>query len=566
MNHQNTNDRQLERTIVGAAPLTDVTRSRSSRPPVEMIAGSRPQVADETQSLLRVRLRAAAIVLFVACGSFFVRDLFIPGFPLLWLQVVVCSLLIAGTGLLHSRVSLTLRQLRSLELGIFGLMAAYLAFYQYTMILKKVEQGTPVFALAAGKNAIIYTFGLVMLYGTFIPNTWKRAACVVFPLGTVPPVVNIVLGLRFANVKHVGQQMLNFEQISDNLIILVLGAVAASYGAHIINSLRVEAFKARQFGQYRLKEQIGAGGMGEVYLAEHCLLKRPCAIKLIRPGKQADPDAIARFEREVRTTAKLSHWNTIQIFDYGRTDDGTFYYVMEFLPGMSLADIVRQFGPMPPGRVIHLLRQTCQALREAHTTGLIHRDIKPANIFAAVIGGVCDVAKLLDFGLVKQTVPDRDVQLSQDGAATGSPLYMSPEQATAASEPDARSDIYSLGATAYVLLTGRVPFEGKNPVQIMIAHARDPVIPPSQRRPGLPADLDAVVLRCLAKDPEQRYADISSLERALAACADAGTWTEADAERWWSEIVPNIENPARFASQARQFTEQLEETIISVAT
>jgi serine/threonine-protein kinase len=275
--------------------------------------------------------------------------------------------------------------------------------------------------------------------------------------------------------------------------------------------------------------------MGDVYLAEHCLLKRPCAIKLIRPGSQTDPLALARFEREVRTTAKLTHWNTIGIFDYGRTEDGTFYYVMEFLPGLSLADLVKRFGPLPAGRVIHLLRQTCRALSEAHAAGLIHRDIKPANIFAARLGGTSDVAKLLDFGLVRHASQDQNIQITQDHAFSGSPLYMAPEQA-ANSVPDARSDIYSLGATAYFALTGRVPFEGTNPVHVMIAHARDPVAPPSTLISGIPADLEQIVLRCLAKRPEDRYPDVASLERALAGCADANTWGDAEAERWWSEV------------------------------
>ncbi len=190
--------------------------------------------------------------------------------------------------------------------------------------------------------------------------------------------------------------------------------------------------------------------MGEVYLAEHQLMKRPCAIKMIRPEMAADAQALARFEREVRATAALSHWNSIDIFDYGHDQEGTFYYVMEYLPGMNLGDIVKQFGPMPASRVIHLLRQTCDALGEAHQVGLIHRDIKPANIFAAERGGHQDVAKLLDFGLVKPISKTVNLDLTSDGTVTGSPLYMSPEQAVG-DEPDVRSDIYALGAVAYFL-------------------------------------------------------------------------------------------------------------------
>ncbi len=215
-------------------------------------------------------------------------------------------------------------------------------------------------------------------------------------------------------------------------------ALVATYAVHIINSARREAFKARQFGQYRLLERLGGGGMGEVFRAEHVLLKRPCAIKLIKAANEAERHAIARFEKEVKATAKLTHWNTVEIYDYGRTDDGTFYYVMELLPGMSLEDLVEKHGPLPPARVVYLLRQVCGALQEAHLAGLIHRDIKPANIFAAQRGGVYDVAKLLDFGLVKQRANESDGETASRESVSGTPLYMSPEQASAYEEVDAQ--------------------------------------------------------------------------------------------------------------------------------
>jgi serine/threonine protein kinase len=246
----------------------------------------------------------------------------------------------------------------------------------------------------------------------------------------------------------------------------------------------------------------------------------------------ADPRALARFEREVRTTAQLSHWNTVEIYDYGRTEDGTFFYVMEYLPGLSLDTLVERHGPLPPERVIHLLRQACQALNEAHGLGLIHRDIKPGNIFAACRGGLHDVTKLLDFGLAKRKIEAPSTQLSHQGSITGSPLYMSPEQASG-QRADHRSDLYSLGAVAYYLLTGRALFHGDNALSVIIAHARDAAPPPSTLRPDIPADLERVVLRCLSKSPADRYQDALSLERALAACAAAGLWTQDRAAAWW---------------------------------
>ena len=251
--------------------------------------------------------------------------------------------------------------------------------------------------------------------------------------------------------------------------------------------------------------------MGEVYLAEHLLMKRPCAIKIIRPEKTGNRRVLARFEREVRATAKLSHWNTIDIFDYGRAADGTFYYVMEYLPGLSLAQMVDSYGPLAPERVIFLLSQTCDALSEAHAAGLIHRDIKPANIFVARRGGHYDVAKLLDFGMVKPMGGIESVDLSIEGSITGSPLFMSPEQALGTREPDVRSDIYSLGVVGYFLLSGRPPFESQRPIQVLFSHANQKPVPLSIVAREVPKDLESVIMRCMEKQPEDRYQSAAEL-------------------------------------------------------
>ena len=216
----------------------------------------------------------------------------------------------------------------------------------------------------------------------------------------------------------------------DAMVLLIL-AVGSAFGARTIFLLRKQVAEARQLGQYHLRRKIGCGGMGEVYLAEHQLLKRPCAIKLIRANHLAEPRALERFEREVRLTATLSHPNTVEIYDYGRTENGTYYYVMEYLPGLNLAELVQKHGPLPPGRAVHLLRQVCLALREAHAAGLIHRDVKPSNIFAARRGGMDDVAKLLDFGLVQPPTRRSAPDLSGEDKIVGTPHFMSPEQSGA---------------------------------------------------------------------------------------------------------------------------------------
>ncbi len=323
---------------------------------------------------------------------------------------------------------------------------------------------------------------------------------------------------------------------------MVIGALTATAGVYTIGSLRREAYRAKQLGQYRLREKLGQGGMGEVYLGEHQLMKRPCAIKVIRPDKSRDARAIARFEREVRATAALSHWNSIDIFDYGHDEAGTFFYVMEYLPGMNLGDIIKQFGPMPASRVIHLLRQTCDALGEAHDSGLIHRDIKPANIFAAERGGHHDVAKLLDFGLVKPVAEHANIDATLDGTLAGSPLYMSPEQSVG-DEPDVRSDIYALGAVAYFLLTGQPPFNHTQSIKVLMAHAHESPLPMSKLVSDIPRDLEQIVMRCLAKEPSDRYQTAMDLRSALSQCADADSWTDADALSWWTTKRPSESEP-----------------------
>jgi serine/threonine-protein kinase len=426
-----------------------------------------------------------------------------------------------------------MQNLRLAELVVFGLPAAFFVLLQHHSILLDADRG---FMSAPMSFWLL----LIFTHAMFIPNTWRRAARVIGAMTMSPLMLIAGMMLSYPQVAAV----MTVVDMMQHVLVVAVAAIAAVFGARLINTLRREAFEARQLGQYRLISLLGAGGMGEVYLAEHRMLKRPCAVKLIRPERAGDSQVLARFEREVRMTARLSHWNTVEIFDYGRTDDGTFFYVMEYLPGLSLEEMLERHSPLPAERVIHLLRQTCQGLREAHSIGLIHRDIKPGNLFAAQRGGVYDVIKLLDFGLVKPVAEMHSTRLTQEGAISGTPLFMSPEQASGARDVDARSDIYSLGAVAYMLLTGRPPFERKTPLEVLIAHARDQVSPPSQLRADVPADLEAIVLRCLDKQPEDRYQDTDSLELALSQCEAADQWTQSRAASWWHANAPASEAPA----------------------
>ena len=250
-----------------------------------------------------------------------------------------------------------LGQLRSLELGIFGIVVATLVASQVLGLQTRVQQGLldPDELRILFKNSIIGTLLLILTYGIFIPNDWRRAAWIISVMALAPLAGPVALGLTSGDFRQVAAEAWTPERLSENGLYLALGALIATFGTYTISSIRTEAFQARRLNQYRLTQKLGAGGMGEVYLAEHQLLKRPCAVKLIRPSLSQKPRVLARFEREVRATAQLSHWNTVEVYDYGRTEDGTFYYVMEYLPGLSLQELVDRHGPLPPGRVIYLL-------------------------------------------------------------------------------------------------------------------------------------------------------------------------------------------------------------------
>ena len=489
----------------------------------------------EFRSLLRKRLLAVALIFAVMGSLRFLFSLFVPnsGEGLAGASLAfraIFSMVVAG--LLCSRLSLSYGMLRAIEYVFFGVQAAIILASQYYTGLELMSHGDIARIVAFDKNSVSRMIVLMIVYGVLIPNKPQFAARAVFTMALGP-----ILVLAALVAAHAGSPLLDGlpvgEIAASNALFIVMGAGIAILGAYLLNDLQNELQNGRRLGQYQLGEKLGEGGMGEVYMAEHQLLKRPCALKLIKAGTENNPIALARFQREVEAAAALSHPNTIQIYDYGHADDGTFYYVMEYLPGLSLADLVREFGPLPPGRAVYLLTQVCKSLQEAHHLGMVHRDLKPANIFVSILGGKCDVAKVLDFGLVKVEENDGAPQLTSEYTVSGTPSFMSPEQASGMSDVDARADLYALGAILYYILTGSPPFEKPNPMALMIAHASEAVIPPSQRYPGIPADLEAVVMRCLAKSPTERYADARALAAALAACQSASDWDELRAEEWW---------------------------------
>jgi eukaryotic-like serine/threonine-protein kinase len=435
------------------------------------------------------------------------------------------------------RPTAPLARLRLLAVIFFGLGAVAIGYRQFSSLAFPVSRGLdgPEYASLrlSGANVvcILTWFITIVNYGVLVPDEWRHVLAAVAGMALMSLAAILAAGIVNPVVRAHWLFLLTWSAG-----LLSTGVATATYASFQITALRREASEARRLGQYQLKERLGGGGMGEVYLAEHLLLKRPCAVKLIHPQSAGDAEVLRRFEREVRATAQLTHANTVAIYDYGHAEDGTFYYVMEYLPGLDLDDLVTRYGPLPPARAVHFLRQLCGALQEAHAAGLVHRDIKPSNVLVCRHGGLHDVAKLLDFGLVRAAGArgDDPARLTAKGAVLGTPAYMAPEQARRAEAADARSDLYSLGALGYFLLAGRPPFQGGTALEVMLAHVQEAVPPLANAL----TDLEAVLRRCLAKAPADRFPDAGGLDEALAGCACADEWTEARARAWWQEHRP----------------------------
>jgi serine/threonine-protein kinase len=383
---------------------------------------------------------------------------------------------------------------------------------------------------------MLQLFGTALMVGiraALVPSRPRRTLIVTALVG-IPPTVMATFFVPAENgwlrLRPLDSSVLPWLPGSA-VVMWVFVVVTCVVISTIIYGLQAEVREARYLGHYVLEHKIGEGGMGEVYRARHGMMRRPSAIKLLRSERASDA-ALRRFEREVQLTARLTHPNTITLFDYGRTRDGIFYYAMELLDGANLQRIVELSGPQPAARVARILSMACGALIEAHGVGVIHRDIKPANLMLCRQGGEYDVLKLLDFGLVKQLSVEGEAQLTGVSTLLGTPQYMAPESILSADSADARSDIYALGAVAYYLLAGADVFDGKSVIELCVQHLHHAPQPLAARGLAIPAELEALVLACLEKDPNHRPQSAAELRRKLEACAIA-PWTADDARAWW---------------------------------
>jgi serine/threonine-protein kinase len=378
------------------------------------------------------------------------------------------------------------------------------------------------------------TLMFVAIRAALIPSRPRRTITITAIIGAPQILVTAALvpsshgGLAWRGLDSAALPWLPMNAV----VMWVIAIITCAVISKVIYGLRVDVREAARFGQYILERKIGEGAMGVVYRAAHVMLRRPAAIKLLLKERVSEADLI-RFEREVQLTSRLAHPNTISIFDYGRTSQGVFYYVMEYLDGLDLQRLVDEAGPLEPPRAIHILAQISGALAEAHALGLIHRDIKPANIVLTERPDEPDVVKVVDFGLVKSFGGNLAASAAGD-TIVGTPLYMAPESISRPDTVDGRSDLYAVGAVAYFLLTGRHVFQGATVLEVCSKHMVEAPVPPSQRlgKP-LPTDLEAIVLGCLEKDPDARPASAAALRASLLACADASRIDLPAARAWW---------------------------------
>jgi serine/threonine-protein kinase len=488
--------------------------------------------ADEVVGLLHRRLLAGTAIAAIAFALMILVALASPHGRTEYLSLMLYgSLTLCYAGLttwLARNRDLSLSQLRVIEVLALAAYAAHCArkdFEHYSLYWGTLPVDDQ--WLVVSHSLLNWVF-LIFVYGILIPNDWRRSLRMLIGMAVIPLAVYAATWFSFPAARRPAMPL--FELFA--MARVMAAAVAISvFGAHKFTTLQRQASEARHLGKYRIKRRLSTGGMGEVYLAEHRLLNRPYAIKLIRREIAANPTSRTRFAREIQAMARLTHWNTIEIVDYGHGPDGTFYYVMEYVDGQNLSELVERYGPLPPGRVVYLLRQACASLAEAHAIGLIHRDIKPGNLMLTQQVGLFDVVKVLDFGVVQHLGPaDGDDRLTQPGLLIGTPGYMSPEQA--AGMADVRTDVYGLGAVAYFLLSRRAPFSGRGMQQIRTSLLEEPT-PLRELRPEIPSDLSAVIERCLRREPAERFTDIGQLDQALAACDCAAAWSSEEAAAWW---------------------------------
>jgi serine/threonine-protein kinase len=464
----------------------------------------------------------------VAWAGFVVTDLVaarVNDSSLLYLLALRFAGVVIGVGLYFALDTVTLgpRQLEHFESALNPLAALFIS-------LAAARCGGLTSPLALG-------VAISTMMRSLLPSPWHRALAGTLPSALLFPAVMLAASRWSPTIALQLETPVAVWTFLQNTVFLVLAAALAAGGSHLLWSAKEEIHNARTFGNYRLVARIGSGGMGDVWLARQMPLDRRVALKILKPGTMRDPGAIRRFKREAEAASSLTHPNTIRIYDYGASEEGISFIAMELLDGMDFELLVERLGPLPPARAVHLALQICESLAEAHRRGIVHCDLKPANLFVTKMGDEYDFAKVLDFGLARaQSASEHTTQ----DVVLGTPAYMPPE-ILRGERPVPQSDVYAMGAVLYWLLTGSTVFVTRRVQEFVLAHLeRVPERPSTRLGRDLPADLEAVVLTCLAKEPAERYVDAGDLAEALSRCKCAGTWPAAAARGAWDPIRPSL--------------------------
>jgi len=428
--------------------------------------------------------------------------------------------------------------------GLAALQRSNVCSPQVLLDLGQVFEVTGALALGLIENSIHWSNaalgrstavgGWIAVWAMVVPSRpWKSVTTAFLSAAMLP--CSHLLAARI-----LGYPPASGNQLASHSLVVFFMAAWTPFISTRLHQMQRELIRAQDFGSYHLETMLGRGGMGEVWRASHKLLRRDAAVKLVHPGLRTEPDSPGwrqihrRFELEAAAMATLRSPHTVALYDFGRSDDGSLYYVMELLDGLDAETLVEQYGPQPAGRVISILRQACESLEEAHAAGMVHRDVKPGNMFICHMGKRADFLKLLDFGLVKALYNYGESRLTAQAESLGTPAFMAPEQARGEEDIDSRADIYSLGCVAYYLLTGSLVFCATSAISMALAHIEQKPEPPSQRAElPIPPSLERVVLSCLEKKREDRPQTALELDALLTACADVPEWTQADARRWW---------------------------------
>ncbi len=462
-----------------------------------------------------------------------------------WLPPVASVVVALAVAALASRRTVSSETIGRVALGFQVIGSLGIALFEYLQPIGGLSVQSPLTGLS--------WVAVWMLAFAIIVPTRPSAALVASLLSasTVPIVASLAMARGF--LPSVAPLEFFLRVVLPYLLVVLI----ASVGVRLVYTLGVDLKRALDLGSYQLEERLGAGGMGEVWRARHRLLARPAAVKLIRPevfeaAGQAKQSALRRrFEREAQTTSLLSSPHTIDLFDYGVTDEGAFYYAMELLDGFDLKTLVERFGPLPVERAIFLLSQVCHSLAEAHASGLVHRDVTPANVFVCRYGRDVDFIKVLDFGLVKPetAVHDRDSGSTHHDRIGGTPAFMSPEQALGQAQLDGRADIYAIGCLGYWLTTGSLVFPRNSAMAMAVAHSQSIPEPPSQRSElPIPESFDALILECLAKAPADRPPTAELLAHRLESVVVPASWDRTRAREWWNLHHPIEPSRRRLAA------------------